>query len=423
VAKVTLRVLIGVTLICSAAVQVAAAQPASPAPETISLNQVVALQLGGNTPVEKERHYALPLALGESVIIDVVPVDPTAFRPRPVTPATLAARASGASSQSTPSRPFIETRSPSGEVQRTPNMSASSLGARPSNRLPIETAVGDYGVRLGLSPPVAGTYDVRVGYDGSRATAFELLVRQRSLPPPPRKVAVALGQEVDDQLADGERIFYQFTAPAGGKWISMDMSSTELDSYLDLRGPGNEDAPRIDVDDDSGFGERDARIVARLAAGQYTIIAHSVSHGGHFRFKIAEFTPPEVHARPLSEGLPIKGHFAGMPEGIFAGDNAGGYQVYKLDGEAGQRFRISMRSEVDDIDPFLQVVAPATASDETSQQDLAIVAENDDSAEEGGFNSRVQLRFNQKGTVFVRAGAAGNKAPSGDYTITVTPVN
>jgi hypothetical protein len=417
-------------MIWSATVQVAAAQPTPPAIETISPYRVVALQLGGSTPAEKERHYALPLVEKESVIIDLVPVDPTLFRPRPVRPVASATQGGTSQTAASPGRPvqtapkpFIQIQSPTGQLVRRTPTPATPLAARLINRLPIESAVGDSGVRLGFYPSVAGTYDIRVGYEGGQPVAFELLIRPRTIPPQ-RRVTVALGQQVDDKLEDGERIYYQFTAPAAEKWISVDMSSKELDSYLDLRGPGNEDAARIESDDDSGDGEGDARILARLpSAGQYTVIARGLSHGGHFRFKIAEFTPPEVHPRPLSEGVTTTGQFQGMPDGIMAGDSGGGYQLYKLGGEAGQRFMISMRSEADGIDPALQIVAAAIASDDASPQDLAIVAENDDSAEEGGLNSRVQIRFNQKGTVLIRAGAKGTKKPRGDYAIAVTLIH
>jgi hypothetical protein len=383
------------------------AQSTSARAGTIEPNRVVGLRLGGPSVVEQERRYALRLARGQSVIVDLLPTNPIPFRPRaPSGPSTRPAL-----------RPFLEIHSPTGEIVAR----APSAESRPAPRaLSIESTVGDFGVRAAFFPLSTGMYTVRVGYESADPAAFELLVRPRALPAPPREIAVSLGQSLSDQKLEGDTpLHFSFEAPAAGQWIVIDMRSEELDSMLELRGPGGSDAPLIAEDDDSGGGNSgNARIVARLPArGKYTIISRSFLSEGKFDLNLAEYVQPRLEPTILTVGV-NRGEFDGVNQVVALGRATVGYKLYALSGEAGQRFSVAMRSE--DIDSILQVGVPAIASDDDSPQDLAIVAENDDHREEEGVDSRLHIRFNQKGQVLVRAGSADEMNPRGAFTITVT---
>ena len=90
---------------------------------------------------------------------------------------------------------------------------------------------------------------------------------------------LAVGQRADGTLALGDCEYtlddsyvdiYEITMPAGGT-IQVDMTSSDVDSYLGLFDPGG----ALLAEDDNSGGGRDARIERQVTAGTYRIWANT----------------------------------------------------------------------------------------------------------------------------------------------------
>ena len=110
--------------------------------------------------------------------------------------------------------------------------------------------------------------------------------------------------------------FYRFTLGRAAD-VTIDMTSSNIDSFLFLRRGANIRGSRLASDDDGGRGN-DARITRRLGAGTYTIEATSVSSGdtGTFRLTLTVATqtqPPTQPGRTTPPTLDLTCH--GYDEG------------------------------------------------------------------------------------------------------------
>jgi hypothetical protein len=83
------------------------------------------------------------------------------------------------------------------------------------------------------------------------------------------------------------------------------------------------------------------------------------------------------------------------------------YDEYPISGDIGDRYSITMVS--DDFDAYLTVTSPSGAQ-----------SSDDDSG--GGTNSRVELTISEGGTYRVWANTL-RPGDTGDYTLTITPLN
>ena len=401
--------------------------PVIPTPEhTVTMGSVTSFTMGGSEPAAKEREFFVNLAPGQSVIVDLVPFEASSVARR----SPLLGAPSRPPLFGVPSRPGAVPGLTTGAVAELAIDGPDGVGLKhvssrdygPGGSISsasIEGKVGDYGVRIALLPVTSGIYRLVTRYNSMTEKRFDLLVRPRDIPKPQIAEPIAFGDERSGSVDQGQAMPYEFTVTDPSKWVMIEMISTEIDSIVDLRGPGDISAPRIDSDDDGGTG-RNSCLLMKLAAGRYVIVARSMSGSGRYRLRLAYYEPVALTPRPLVAGIERKANFSGSDEGLLLGETKGAFHLYGLPGKAGQRFTVTMKSDAEDIDPILQAGIPALIIDDapTAHSDLAIVAENDD-AEDLGFNARIQIRFESDAIAYIRAGASNKLKPRGAYTIHV----
>lgn len=198
---------------------------------------------------------------------------------------------------------------------------------------------------------------------------------------------LAPGAWASGRLSEGESDWWVFTAQAGER-ISIEMTSSDFDTYLELRDP---DGELVRDDDDSGR-ETDSYIENQIlpVTGQYTVVARAYDAGdGSGAYEII---------------LEASNRLAYGDE-VHAELERGQSDDWMLSVRQGDR--ISVVVESDDFDTVVKVV----------DSDGAVVAENDDSCDDR--NSRVfELRVLRTGEWIVRVEAFGNDG-LGQYTLVV----
>jgi hypothetical protein len=382
------------------------------ASETVEVGRIVRVTLGG-APDARQRSYSLRLASQQSVIVDLIPLDPGLVRTR-----TFSRPIPGTSTALTLAPATLEVADAAGTVlRRKSSMDVRSITAR-SNA--IERSIGDSGARVGFYPTAAGIYRITAMYDSPAPLGFELLVRERNVTAPLSIVPIKFGFDRELSLTEGVKSLFEFQTTQPNQLVILTMESQIASSSVELRAEGGEEAALIKSDEKTEE-ESQARIVSALETpGRYTIVAAGGT-GAH-RLKLRTYDPPRLSPTPLRVGE-TAGSFSGRDHGVLLGSQMIGYHLYSLDGEQGQTVSISMTSTDPQIDPILQAAAPSIATDATTsaQDEFSVIAANDD--EEGqGLNARILVHFQQKGRIFVRAGAAKSIEPRGNYTIKIAEV-
>lgn len=167
-------------------------------------------------------------------------------------------------------------------------LAVASMGeGEPVDAVPGAPAPGGIGTRAPQAPPVAGPGEARLQGAGERTGR--------------------LGPG-DDRLDSGEFVqWFEVSGPAGQP-VTFTLRSTEFDTYLMLRGPGDF---RIDNDDGPGMGT-DSRIETVLpTTGVYRVGVTSYRPGevGRYRLEITEGTTLTNARRPTVYAV-----LAGMTE-------------------------------------------------------------------------------------------------------------
>lgn len=434
--EVTLRTtcaVLALAVLSTAGPVAAQGRPTVPRNATVprlDADQVMRVLLGGEGP--REAMFRLSAQKGQGVIIDLVPAGP-ALTVNPA-PADLPSAEQAASDDAELDALFeeassrtllLEVLSPSGASVRKITSDTPERGRATSE---VERGAENGALRIALYPAESGNYQVRARSEASAPTPFELIVRPRDLPPPPRPPEVrdiAVGAERRETLEAGVPSLFKFSTEQPGQFVRIDLKSEAFDPKIELvRGEGA-DGPGIADDDDGGEG-LDARLLTRLSEpGTYTIIARPSlddNGSGAFTLKVETFQPKPVAERLLAEGETM-GTFNGQDEGFPVDAFRGAYHLYFMVGEEGQRFTVAMKTRGGGkrLDPILQAGVPAvvTSGATPDPQDIAVVAENDD-ADDDNLDSRIDLYFAKRQKVLIRAGAVGNIEPRGEYTITLT---
>ncbi|MGD2216028.1 MAG: pre-peptidase C-terminal domain-containing protein [Gemmatimonadales bacterium] len=164
-----------------------------------------------------------------------------------------------------------------------------------------------------------GSYELRMEFAGGQAGT----TRQRDV------VALRMGQSTSGQLEAGDRQLttgeygdvYVFDG-APGQAVTIDMTSNEFDTYLQLQTPAGEK-----IDNDDYEGRSDSRIDITLREdGRYRILTTSYRPGetGSYQLALRTGTPtetPVVTAGPVvaSDGGRIYGVFVGISD--YPGDS------------------------------------------------------------------------------------------------------
>jgi serine protease Do len=206
-----------------------------------------------------------------------------------------------------------------------------------------------------------------------------------------------VGQLDEDSnlLADNSYFnLYRFNGQAGQR-ISIEMLSQEIDSFLILVGPNQQD---VGQDDDSA-GNGNARIETTLPAnGTYLILANSYAAGEQGRY--------ELRLSALSSANPYLLQEVGQlsPSDNRLTDNSL-YDEYWFEGRAGQRVLIRLSSS--DFDTYLILF------DSNGER----LAENDDLAN-GNTNSEIVLTLPQSGRYHVIVNSYDDTG-RGSYALTI----
>ncbi len=156
-----------------------------------------------------------------------------------------------------------------------------------------------------------GSYELRMEFGGRDAGA----TRQRDV------VALQMGQSTsgrleagDQQLTSGEYGDLYVFDGATGQAVSIDLSSTEFDTYLQLQTPAGEK-----IDNDDYEGRSDSRIDVTLREnGRYRILTTSYSPGETGSYQLALRPGSAADVQVVTAG-PVVASDAGRIYGVFMG--------------------------------------------------------------------------------------------------------
>lgn len=203
---------------------------------------------------------------------------------------------------------------------------------------------------------------------------------------------------VDNSFFD----LYSFEGQAGQQ-VTIEMTSQEIDPYLILLGPQDQELAQ----DDDGAGEKNARIVLTLPTnGTYTLLANSYEarESGSYSLNVSATDPgatPPAESRSLI--LQEQGALA-MGDSVLPSDNSL-YDEYTFEGRAGQSVTITLESS--DFDTYVALFAP----------NGRLVGENDDRSDsDNNATLTVTLPVSGRYRVIVNA---YDSTGQGRYTLTV----
>ena len=178
------------------------------------------------------------------------------------------------------------------------------------------------------------------------------------------------GEPVQGQLTTSSNVLpfdssyynaYSFEGRRGQR-ISVEMSSTSIDSYLILLSPQGQD---LIQDDDSG-GNGNAKLVYTLREdGTYTVLANSYSSnetGPYALWLTTDSEPRSSSGVPISQEPSAISSFPIRTSGVLSmlsptlEQDGSRYEEFVFNGEAGQRLMIMLESQ--EFDPYLFLVGP-----------------------------------------------------------------
>ena len=182
--------------------------------------------------------------------------------------------------------------------------------------------------------------------------------------------------------------------------IEIMMGSSEIDARVALfRGAVAEYGESVGTDDDSGGGT-DARLVANLDPGAYTVLATSYSSDevGIYDLRVGQ----DREAMVLGVGGFVEGELDSSDPILSSGER---FEEWTYSGRAGESLIVTMSS--DDIDPYLLVADPESGRS---------IGYDDDGGE--GYNARVVITLPYTGRYSIIATSFGPDE-FGAYTLAV----
>jgi S1-C subfamily serine protease len=202
---------------------------------------------------------------------------------------------------------------------------------------------------------------------------------------------------------------YTFEGRAGQR-IVIEMSSSDVDSYLILLSSDGED---IAQDDDGGGGSNSRLELSLPKDGTYTILANSYGSGqmGNYSLRIAaaasnavDRTPSRISPQQQGRVLLQEQGNLGPGSPVLQSDGSF-YQEHRFQGNEGQSVTISLESP--DFDTYLILL----------DGDEQVIGENDDASPDST-NSSITVTLPATGTYRVIANAY-DRTGRGRYTIVV----
>ncbi|MDX2214912.1 MAG: trypsin-like peptidase domain-containing protein [Oculatellaceae cyanobacterium bins.114] len=293
------------------------------------------------------------------------------------------------------------------------------------------------GVNTAIFTPRGSSGNIGIGFAISieRVQPFLTAVRegraprtaqQQPLPGvtrPPQ--SIALNRPVQGRLDRGSNVLpadnsyfdaYTFEGRAGQQ-IVIDMSSSDIDTYLILLTPDGSDLAQ----DDDGGGGTNSRIVATLpASGTYTVFANSYGAGEVGTYNLRVVTQGNSASTPSPRPVPSPTPPRNVPgqvglilreEGILGPgaqvleSDGSLYREHTFRGNAGQTVTVTMESS--EFDTYLILVGP----------DNQVIDQNDDIGPEN-FNSSITTTLPASGTYRIIANAYDSNG-RGRYLVTV----
>lgn len=309
------------------------------------------------------------------------------------------------------------------------NDNGEMIGVNTSIFTPREDATS---VGIGFAIPVERIQPFLVAVREGRGNA-----NTAAVPPPtpfsPENIRfeniVLNGQPVEGTLDSNSNVFpadnsyfniYTFQGNAGQQ-VVLEMTSTEVDSYLILLSPSG---ASLAQDNDSA-GDNNSRLSVTLpTTGTYIILANTNTAGETGRYSLLAATSGTTgtsstsgtpSTRPAATGttpstrpssgplLQARGSL-GPGSSVLEADGSF-YQEHTFEGTAGQRVTISLESR--DFDPYLILIGP----------DGQVIEENDD-ASPTNLNARLTVTLPQTGTYRVYANTYDSSG-RGNYTLVV----
>lgn len=212
---------------------------------------------------------------------------------------------------------------------------------------------------LSLDMGESGTYTVQVTSFGSDAAGSYTLEMLDAVPSVGGEDQVHNGTLAtgDTTFQDGEYFdTYTFTG-SPGQTVTIDLDSSEFDTYLVLETPTGESQ----ANDDAGDGSTHSQLVLQLSdVGTYSV--HATSYGaaetGDYQLRISHSAAAgnsytNRDSVPIDFGETLQGNL----ENSDLRSDDGNYQdYYAFTGESGESVQVDLRS--DDFDTYLSVVTP-----------------------------------------------------------------
>ena len=290
------------------------------------------------------------------------------------------------------------------------------------------TVGGQHETVLDVTLPATGEYGIRANSHGRHTGRYTISVTSNmpatvgpAVTPTRSALAITIGSTIRQSLQEGDlqadsgwyHDDYTFSGSRGDV-VTIDMTSSDFDAYLDVYNGSN----RIAADDDGGDG-LNARVVVTLPeTGTFTICARSRyanrtgsytlttrSGAGQTGAQISAQGGTSAGAGPRYVGVnqTVAGQLDSsdptMGDGTY-------YELWRFSGQAGQRVRITMRSSA--FDAYMTI---GTFGNDT----YSYIRGDDDGA--GGNDAMIEYTLPSSGEYAIRANSMGRA--TGRYTITL----
>jgi hypothetical protein len=220
-----------------------------------------------------------------------------------------------------------------------------------------------------------------------------------------------IGQSVTGSIAASDPAMYQrgrfkvyqFQASPGRRYIAT-LESEDFDAYLTLaRTVGGITDHMLTDDDGSGEGTGSRLRFTVPAAGTYLILAQSLGEDdtGSFTLRLDSATIRAPRPQAFTLGTPVQGELSEDDAEYEDAGTEGFFDLYRLQGRAGQRVRIRM--EMGEYYPTIEV----GTMEDGQFQPLETVTPGP---------SMITATLPEAGEYFIRAGVYGSM--TGEYTLT-----
>ena len=224
--------------------------------------------------------------------------------------------------------------------------------------------------------------------------------------------AITVGQTVrgtisasDPKLDDGSHYDSWRLRGQRGQRVEIVMESTDFDAYLKLAAEGKDE--EVETDDD-GAGGTNARIIATLEDGEYTISANTLSadETGSYTLRVTALPPAAPPRAPVAlTGNTVNGT---LNDSDPLAEDETYYDDYKYVAKARESVTIELTAA--DFDAYLEVGRMEDGKFESLKS-------NDDGPD--GTNSRLEYTFPSAGEYIIRANTL-TSGETGPYTLRLT---